>query len=300
MDALRDGDEDDLADPEYTFSRHSRQDSFTSNDSSQNQNDSVPAPGPWPGKANNFNTPALNLRHRDRGSDLAAAAAAAASGQPRPETFVYRADTRDVADLIDHLSRDLDPSKEASRGRIDFSHLYPSNYDDSNANGTAQSSPFPYSATPSRAGEHNDQPSPDSRFADPPSPEPTSRYPINPLARHHLRAAPPAPIVAPPPQAQVPAGGFSPKRQMMLRQAQGFGVHRANVQLGLGGTVIPQPQGQGPNSPSGISFASSSSGGAQRTVEERLQNLLDRLKSQNDQAQASQVPQADHATRAGR
>lgn len=254
VDGLRDDDE--LPNADYSFSSHSRNDSFASNDSSS-QNDRA---GPWPGKANS-NTPALNFRHRDRGQ----------LNEPRPERFVYRADTRDVADLIDHLSRDLDPSREASRGRIDFSHLGPefgAGQDD--GNGTTQSSPFPYSTTQSRQGQDDMPSSPDPRFADPPSPEPTTS--ASRSSPH--RSPPPPPIFAPPATAHVPAGGFSPKRQMMLRQ--GFGAHRANMHLG--GSVVKDS-----TSPSGVSFSSSNSGGAQRTVEERLQDLLDRLKRQNEQ-----------------
>lgn len=246
VDGLRD--EDEGPEIDYSLSNHSRNDSFTSTGSSQNDTAARPQKGP-------FNTPALNLRHRDRGP-----------AQPRPETFVYRAATNDVADLIDHLSRDLD----ASKGRIDISQLAP--YSGSGDGSTAQSSPFPYSAAGPSEGTPTAQASPDSRFADPPSPEPTT-------ARQQYRSPAPPPIFAPPATAHVPAGGFSPKRQMMLRQ--GFGAHRANL-ASQGGTV-----GTGSSSPSGVSFASSQSGGPQRTVEERLQNLLDRLKIQNDRDEAA-------------
>lgn len=284
VDGLRDGYEDDPAsNPDDSFYGHSRQDSFASTGSSQNGGN---APS-WPA---NYNTPALNLRHRDRGAGAipSGSSVAAADGQPRPVTVVFHTDTRDAADLIDQLSRNTGASNDVSRGRIDFSHLYPG----SNAAGggvgggafeeneTAHSSPFPYSATQSRAGDAQSS-SPDPRFADPPSPEPTSRQ-----MHHHQNAngrSVPPPIHPPPASAHVPAGGFSPKRQMMLRQ--GFGAHRANVHLGSAHQVN-QNMAQA-NSPSGISFASStSSGGAQRSVEERLQNLLDRLRTQNDRDEA--------------
>lgn len=66
------------------------------------------------------------------------------------------------------------------------------------------------------------------------------------------RKAPPAPATMFRPN-NVPAGGFSPKRQKIIRQ--GFTGHAA--------------------SPSAASFASSHSGG--KPVEDRLQALMDRL-----------------------
>jgi hypothetical protein len=248
---MRDEEDDEQ---EYSFSSHSRGESFASNDSG-GQNDSSQN---WGERAGSFATPALNLRHRDRG------------GPPpvqRPETFVYRAASGDVADLIDHLSRDLD----ASRGRIDIRHLgLPNREPLATGSNTGQSSPFPYSTAHSNGDDETAHNSPDPRFADPPSPNP-------PRSLH--RPTPPPPIFAPSRTAQVPAGGFSPKRQMMVRQ--GFAAHRANVSSG------GQAQVQAQISPSGESFASSSSGGGQRTVEERLQNLLDRLKDQNDRQEAA-------------
>jgi hypothetical protein len=243
-------DEDD-----YQFSSHSRQDSVTS-EVSNGQYEAAPI---WPGRGGDYTTPALNLRHRERGPPV-----------QRPETFVYRAASGDVADLIDHLSRDLD----ASRGRIDIRHLGLPR-ESGTGNSTGRSSPFPYSADQSRSGEDDtSENSPDPRFADPPSPNPP---------RSFQRPTPPPPIFAPSRTAQVPAGGFSPKRQMMVRQ--GFAAHRANVSTG-GGKEQAAAIGYGQASPSGHSFESSDSGG-QRTVEERLQNLLDRLKEQNDRQEAS-------------
>jgi len=239
---------------DYQFSHHSRQDSVSSEVSS-GQYDSAPT---WPNRAADYATPALNLRHRERGPPV-----------QRPETFVYRAASGDVADLIDHLSRDLD----ASRGRIDIRHLGLPR-DPLPGNSTGHSSPFPYSADQSRSGEDETaHTSPDPRFADPPSPNPP---------RSITRPTPPPPIFAPSRTAQVPAGGFSPKRQMMVRQ--GFAAHRANVSAG-GGKDTAQIIGYGQPSPSAPSFGSADSGG-QRTVEERLQNLLDRLKEQNDRQEA--------------
>ena len=249
---MRNEEEDD---DDYQFSSHSRQDSVTS-DVSSGQYDSAPT---WPARAADYATPALNLRHRERGPPA-----------QRPETFVYRAASGDVADLIDHLSRDLD----ASRGRIDIRHLGLPR-ETATGNNTGNSSPFPYSADRSRSGENDTGAnSPDPRFADPPSPNPP---------RSFQRPAPPPPIFAPSRTAQVPAGGFSPKRQMMVRQ--GFAAHRANVSAG-GDKGSAQAIGYGQPSPSGQSFQSSDSGG-QRTVEERLQNLLDRLKEQNDRQEAA-------------
>lgn len=247
---MRDEEEDDQG---YSFSSHSRQDSVTSTTSS-GQYDSAPV---WPARGGDYATPALNLRHRERGLPI-----------QRPETFVYRAASGDVADLIDHLSRDLD----ASRGRIDIRHLGLPNRDHAPGVSTGQSSPFPYSADRSRSGEDDtEQNSPDPRFADPPSPNPS---------RGSTRPVPPPPIFAPNRTAYVPAGGFSPKRQMMVRQ--GFAAHRANVSAG-GGAAQAKEIGYGQVSPIGDSSGSGSSGDGQRTVEERLQELLDRMKEQNDQ-----------------
>jgi hypothetical protein len=247
---MRDEEEDDQG---YSFSSHSRQDSIDSTASS-GQYDSAPA---WPARGGEYATPALNLRHRERGPSV-----------QRPETFVYRAASGDVADLIDHLSRDLD----ASRGRIDIRHLGLPHRDNVTVNNTGQSSPFPYSAGQPQSGDDDTaQNSPDPRFADPPSPNPS---------RGSTRPVPPPPIFAPNRTAQVPAGGFSPKRQMMVRQ--GFAAHRANVSTG-GGAAQAKEIGYGQVSPTGESFGSGSSGDGQRTVEERLQELLDRMKEQNDQ-----------------
>lgn len=67
----------------------------------------------------------------------------------------------------------------------------------------------------------------------------------------------------------IPAGGFSPKRQKHIRQG-GFGRPGGGS---LGGGVG--------NSPSAASFASSQSGGVAsgKPVEDRLQALMDRLVS---------------------
>ena len=128
---------------------------------------------------------------------------------------MYFTSSADVADLIDHLSSDLN----ASRGRIDIL-------------------PTPRSPrTPLVSSSDTVHPSPSSR-----------------------KPAPP-PITSPRLTAGVPASGFSPKRQMFVRQ--GFGSS--------GGSIHPN------TSPSAASFASSSSGQQGKTVEDRLQALLDRL-----------------------
>ncbi|KAK4684811.1 hypothetical protein P7C73_g5353, partial [Tremellales sp. Uapishka_1] len=146
------------------------------------------AAGPWGKKG--YATPALKFRTRDR------------SQAPRPETNVFFTSATDVADLIDHLSRDIDGS---SKGRIDFGDLSP--------------------------------PLENPAFEDAPSP----------------RKNPPPPIsVQPQASSYIPAAGFSPKRQAFMRN---------------------QKQS---NSPTAHSFASASSG-AGRSVEDRLQALLDRL-----------------------
>ena len=137
---------------------------------------------------------------------------------------MFYTSSADVADLIDHLSRDLD----TSRGRIDIR---------SNP-ATAQPPPVPYSA--SDQGTTKIQ-TPNNQFEDVPSPQ-----------RGAL-----APMYPPKPSASVPAAGFSPRRQLFVRQ-------------GLS------------TSPGGANVASSGSGQVLRSVEDRLQALLDR--SQENEA----------------
>ncbi len=122
-----------------------------------------------------------------------------------------------MADLIDHLSSDLD----ASRGRID---ILPTP-------AKPHSSMFPYPSSVESVKAN----SPNPQYVGVSSPG---------LDPH-------APVFAPRPRATVPAAGFSPKRQLFVRQ-------------GLS------------TSPGAVSFASSGSE-VGRTVEDRLQALLDRL-----------------------
>lgn len=149
-------------------------------------------------------------------------------------TQVFFTSSADVADLIDHLSRDLGTSK----GRIDILPSSP------RAEGfTSSSSPFPYSVAQSAEGSTASVSNGNAalgvgQFDNAPSP----------------RKGPPPPINLSKPGA-APAAGFSPKRQMFVRQQ--FHAAQSNT------------------SPSAASFASSASAG--RTVEERLQALLDRL-----------------------
>ncbi|WVR08737.1 hypothetical protein IAU60_005795 [Kwoniella sp. DSM 27419] len=201
----------------------------------------------WPRGMSAFSagTQGLNFRHRDRN----------ASARPRPPTDIYFTSSRDVADLIDHLSRDLD----ASKGRIEFSTH--SRSPSQRPWPIAQSSPFML-----HEGDAEDRrggtPSPASQFEDAPSPAP-------------VRRAPPARIVAPP-AGSLPAGGFSPKRQLLVKQAFGPTHSRSESQSSVGNGTA------GGLSPSAKSFASSAyssqAEGGQRSVEDRLQALLDRLK----------------------
>ena len=130
---------------------------------------------------------------------------------------MYYTSSADVADLIDHLSHDLD----ASRGRID---ILPTPL---NAQSSSHTSYFPsgISEQSSFNGQFEDAPSPKQR---PASPTITSKT-----------------------SASVPAAGFSPRRQLFVRQGLNTG------------------------SPGSAHFASSGSVG--KSVEDRLQALLDRL-----------------------
>ncbi|WWD20844.1 hypothetical protein CI109_105321 [Kwoniella shandongensis] len=239
VDALRTSVSGSLDGEEYGFdAAHSRSTSYASSrrdSSAPGEGGDVFAAG-WP-KGGGIGVPGLNLRHRDRNN----------VPKPRPPTDVYFTSSRDVADLIDHLSRDLD----ASHGRID---ILPTNSPSTGLRGdpsttNSSSSPFMYHDSADHAPS---SPSPtNAQFEDAPSPAPPPR-----------RAPPPAPISPRRANAMtgsVPAGGFSPKRQMFVKQNM---------------------LGQGFGSPSAASFASSSTSGGPggKTVEDRLQALLDKLK----------------------
>lgn len=144
--------------------------------------------------------------------------------------------------MIDQLSRD--PS--GNKGRIDF--LLPS----------PEYPLSPHTVPPTQTAT----PPPQSgQFEDAPSPR---------------RVGPPPPISVPRSTNNIPAGGFSPKRQKYVRGG-GFG-QRPSLSLGAG------------VSPSAASFASSQTsgsggggigglGGEAKPVEDRLQALMDRLVS---------------------
>ena len=138
---------------------------------------------------------------------------------------MYLTSSADVADLIDHLSRDL----EASRGRID---IHPPSTQSSH------SPPFQYGSTNGHSPHAGDVSSTYGQFEDAPSP-------------HRGQTAPSF--------AQHRVGGIV-----------GSGQLPPNVQQKLSNGV------QG--SPSAASFTSSTSGFPGRSVEERLQSLLDRLR----------------------
>ncbi|KAK8850669.1 hypothetical protein IAR55_004589 [Kwoniella newhampshirensis] len=236
VDALRTSVTGSVDGEEYAFdSAHSRSTSYASSrrDSSMPVEGGDMSPLGWP-KHGGVGVAGLNFRHRDRD----------AVPKPRPPTDVYFTSSRDVADLIDHLSRDLD----ASHGRID---ILPSHSPSNDTRGD----PAVYKGDEDRPPQ---SPSPtNGQFDDAPSPAPPPR-----------RAPPPAPIS---PQranamtANVPAAGFSPKRQLFVKQNM-MGHKQGQHSFGSG------------LSPSAASFSSSVSGVGPRTVEDRLQALLDKLK----------------------
>lgn len=153
---------------------------------------------------------------------------------------MYFTSPDDVADLIDHLSRDLDAS---DKGRIDFASL------------SAPTTPLLPNEASSTASS---QPEGLSGFS----------QVTKPLQRK-LR---PAPLLPTRPIA-VPAGGFSPKRQAFLRNYGNKSARSLGHRTALSSSSIPSA-----DSPSAASFASSS-GSQTRTVEERLQSLMDRLQN---------------------
>jgi hypothetical protein len=233
VDALRTDDADtDL----YDYHRWSTQSRGTSLHSSRRESEpdtetesSIPDVSRWAGAQG------LNLRRRETMAQRPETNVSAAGWRAlTPQVFFTS--SADVADLIDHLSRDLGTSK----GRIDILPSSP------RAEGfTSSSSPFPYSVAQSAEGSGSTASVSNGhaalgvgQFDDAPSP----------------RRGPPPPINLSKPGA-APAAGFSPKRQMFVRQQ--FHAAQSNT------------------SPSAASFASSASAG--RTVEERLQALLDRL-----------------------
>ncbi|WVQ95341.1 hypothetical protein IAU59_002438 [Kwoniella sp. CBS 9459] len=197
-------------------------------------------------------TQGLNFRHRERSG----------AAKPRPPTDIYFTSSRDVADLIDHLSRDLD----ASHGRIQFTA--PQSPMDQ-AWPPSNSSPFMYrdsvlatddvdAALGGLGTGNGDTPSPNPQFEDAPSPAP-------------VRRIAPSPIVAPSASAMIAADGLSPARQLFVQH----GHARGPSYMSIGSNGI----GGGGLSPSSKSFASTSTHGqVGRSVEDRLQALLDRLK----------------------
>ncbi|RXK41047.1 hypothetical protein M231_01678 [Tremella mesenterica] len=158
----------------------------------------------------------------------------------RPETHIYHATAMDVAELIDQLSRDTNVS---DKGRIDIRDDMPSPLDPT-------SPAFQYAF--STNGDETALPSPNPYH-----------QPVPPQARHIPPGPGPGPIRTPA-SATVPASGFSPKRQMFVKHA--FPGHQHH------GSSYSIPS----HSPTAASFVSSVDG--PRTVEERLQALLDRLK----------------------
>ncbi|WRT70858.1 uncharacterized protein IL334_007857 [Kwoniella shivajii] len=245
VDALRTSVAGSVDGEEYTFDAprpHSRTTSYTSSlrKSVINENEDVfqmaGSSAGWPrgpnGTSFNAGTQGLNLRHRDRDGPQ----------KPRPPTDVYFTSSRDVADLIDHLSRDLD----ASHGRIDIISHSP----DGAEWPPSSSSPFVYpnqdtTAIPTPTTPERSR-SPNPQFEDAPSPAATRLTP----------------------------SFISPGRHLFADQSQSQLHHNRGQSFISVGTHSPSQAGM---SPSSKSFASSVSGQG-KSVEDRLQALLDRLK----------------------
>jgi hypothetical protein len=158
---------------------------------------------------------------------------------------VYYTSDRDSVALV-ALMEELARNPDTPRGRIAF-HKSPA-YEN-----IAAPKPSP--------AELNDKPA-SNVFTKPPS---FSKPAFADVASP--RRTPPAPIQVSA-AASVPAGGFSPKRQMLARQ--GFMAHRQALSGGSIGSV------GSPGSPSAASVATSKSGYSVRSVEERLQALIEK------------------------
>ncbi|WVW80598.1 hypothetical protein I302_102584 [Kwoniella bestiolae CBS 10118] len=260
VDALRTSVTGSVDGEEYTFDTPGAPHSRTTSYSSSVRNSVIPedddvfhAAGNnagWP-KALGNGTAGLNFRHRDRN----------VVKKPRPPTDVYFTSHADVADLIDHLSRDLD----ASHGRIDIiSHP---NSDD-NEWPPSNSSPFAFQDSttttipttperqPRRSSQIHTQSPAHSQFEDAPSPAQVSLRPtISPVkANNHYTAG-----------AGNTIENLSPGPQRQLFHENEIGSRGQSYMSAPG------------LSPSSKSFASSVSGQG-KSVEDRLQALLDRLK----------------------
>ncbi|WWC65329.1 uncharacterized protein I303_107947 [Kwoniella dejecticola CBS 10117] len=273
VDALRTSVTGSVDGEEYTFDStaapHSRSGSYSSSvrhsiipengDVFQSAGNSAAG---WP-KALGNGTAGLNFRHRDRNI----------GPRPRPPTDVYFTSHRDVADLIDHLSQDLN----ASHGRID---ILPHSAADDGTNDwpPSNTSPFGFQgsaapSTPERSTRRTSMArSMNSQFEDAPSP---AQFPIRPTPSSRARAHIPSPI-----KAQRAESDYSQMENLSPPRADG---HEGSAQRQLFNEDNTESRGQSyvsthPQlSPSSKSFASSVSAQG-RSVEDRLQALLDRLK----------------------
>ncbi|WVQ63548.1 uncharacterized protein L199_001701 [Kwoniella botswanensis] len=258
VDALRTSVTGSVDGEEYTFDTpggpHSRSTSYSSsvrNSVIPEDEDVFHAAGNnagWPQALGN-GTAGLNFRHRDRNVPK----------KPRPPTDVYFTSHADVADLIDHLSRDLD----ASHGRIDIiSHPTSDSSDWPHSNnspfGFQDSATTTIPTTPERVQRRPSQTkSPaHSQFEDAPSPAQVSLRPaMSPVkADQYHNSGNMVENLSPGPQRQL----FSEANS------------RGQSYISTGGSAVGF-------SPSSKSFASSVSGQG-KSVEDRLQALLDRLK----------------------
>lgn len=248
MDALHDPDDPDST-PNLT---HSRKSSYASSHQYSNgdaQDVFLPSPS-----ASGSPAVGLQLRHRDRHQQDGL----------RPLTKVYKTSAQDIDALFDELAKDFD----ATKGRIDFRTSVASRYDDGSVTdfepGRSPALYDPSLATTSPPISPRSPRTPamiNEAFEDAPSPLPVS---------HFSRPELPAPIHSVPASQYVPTGGLSPRRQMMARQ--GFAAHRQDL-------------GKTGGAADGVGIDSSREAGdggpvlSTRTVEDRLQALLDRIKA---------------------
>ncbi|WVN89783.1 uncharacterized protein L203_105013 [Cryptococcus depauperatus CBS 7841] len=178
---------------------------------------------------------ALNLRHKDRHS----------VAKPRPPTDVYLTSSRDVADLIDHLSRDL----EASRGRID---IIPSRR---SITETEITLPLHKYVIDEQFSPNS--PSGNSQFEDAPSPAALPQRPS--LFNKNVSHNSPLDTV----------GNLLPQRRLSLKYRPAPKIGQAGFTFFAGDSAAV--------SPSANSFTSSESEPTNKTVEERLQELMDKM-----------------------
>lgn len=167
--------------------------------------------------------------------------------KPRPPTDVYFTSSHDVADLIDHLSRDL----EASRGRIDIISSHDSSVDTDR----------PFHHTPFNIEQHRTpgSPSSNSQFEDAPSPAPPPRR-IPFSQRIHPRS----------PRSYHPASEINIEEETSLKHHVGHQIGRSSNTNSFTNCET--------HDPSSRHFANSSHVQG-KSLEYRLQELMDRMRN---------------------